>query len=88
MKLKRGLTGIPRHLDKLTDDDKNQGKEESQVESQQVVLITRRLTIVRMRETFEKVPTVVSLCCVKGNAGALAMKRKDSSTLKQQVGIQ
>lgn len=48
MKLKRGLTGIPRHLDKRTDDDKNQGKEESQVESQQVVLITRRLTTVRM----------------------------------------
>lgn len=48
MKLKRGLTGIPKHLDKLTDGDKNQGKEELEVESQQVVLITRRLTTVRM----------------------------------------
>lgn len=90
IKLRKTLTGsetLGPRLDKLPKKISNQSIAESKAKSLANFSNYWKLTTVRLKETFKKVSVVVSLCRTRENDGALKMKHKASSTVKQQTRV-
>lgn len=90
IKLRKTLTGsetLGPRLDKLPKKISNQSIAESKAKSLANFSNYWKLTTVRLKETFKKVSVVVSLCRTRESDGALKMKHKASSTVKQQTRV-